>query len=436
MLFVAQLTVPDPGVRCDVPANVYQSSFSPNTQWSEEFAQGAEIRKYWQSVAAKYDIYDNIRFGQKIVGAQWIADEKQWALSAIDVKTGTEHRQTFDFLLPAIGHFNAWRLPDYPGIQDFKGHLRHSSNWDPNFDSTGKTVAVIGNGASGIQIVPELQKVAKRLDHYARSRTWIAGSLGGLDRKAEPMLFSSEQLKDFESPEKYLEYRKALEGTYWRRFGVLFKGSKESLDARRDFKVLMERRLTEKPELLNQIIPDFSPHCRRLTPGPGYLEAITKPNVEFIQASIKRITATGIETEDGVHRAVDAIICSTGANVDYAPPFSIVSGDVDLSRAWKPDGEIGFPYTYLGLAAPGFPNLFFIHGPNAAGPSGTLPHSVENQVTYIARVLRKVSSQGIETIVPSKAAADDFLEFCDTFFPKTVLTEQCSSWANGMLCDA
>jgi cation diffusion facilitator CzcD-associated flavoprotein CzcO len=152
--------------------------------------------------------------------------------------------------------------------------------------------------------------------------------------------------------------------------------------------------LTDKPELLDSLVPDFSPHCRRLTPGPGYLEALSKENVSFIQTPIKRFTKDGIETVDGVHRPVDAVICSTGANVDYAVPFPIVSGDVNLALAWKPDGKFGFPYSYLGIATPGFPNLLFIHGPNASGHSGTLPHSVENQVTYIARVLRKVSGEG------------------------------------------
>lgn len=159
----------------------------------------------------------------------------------------------------------------------------------------------------------------------------------------------------------------------------------------------MAKRLQGKPELLDAIVPAFAPHCRRLTPGPGYLEALTKDNVSFIQTHIKRFTKTGIETVDGSHRPVDAVICSTGANVDYAVPFPIVSGSIDLSAAWKADGEFGFPYTYLGLATPGFLNLLFIHGPNASGATGTLPHSAENQITYIARVLRKVSSQGIKT---------------------------------------
>jgi cation diffusion facilitator CzcD-associated flavoprotein CzcO len=411
---------------------VYQSTFSPNSQWIEEFAQGPEIRAYWQKVAEKYDVYRYVKFSNKIQHAQWHPEEAQWVLQIKDLKSQKTVVEKFDILITAIGRFNAWKLPDYPGIDEYQGHLRHSSNWDPRFNPTGKTVAVIGNGASGIQVVPELQKVVKQLDHYARSKTWIAGSFGGHDRKAEPMYFSPEQLKEFETPEKYMAYRKALEDTYWRRFAALFKNSKENLTARKDFKAIMAKRLADKPELLESLVPEFSPHCRRLTPGPGYLEALSKENVSFIQTPIKRFTKDGIETVDGVHRPVDAVICSTGANVDYATPFPIVSGNLDLGSAWKPDGEFGFPYSYLGIATPGFPNLLFIHGPNAAGTSGTFPHGVENQVTYIARVLRKISGEGIQTIVPSKAAADDFVEYSDSFFPKTVLSENCKSWSNGM----
>ncbi|KFY12873.1 hypothetical protein V492_03609 [Pseudogymnoascus sp. VKM F-4246] len=420
-----------PGVRCDVPANVYQSTYAPNTQWTEEFAQGHEIRAYWQSVAAKYNVYRYIEFSKNIQHAQWNPEEAQWVLQVKDLRSQETVTNKFDILITAIGRFNAWKLPDYPGINEYQGHLRHSSNWDASFDPTGKTVAVIGNGASGIQVVPELQKVVKHLDHYARSRTWIAGSVGGRDRKAEPMYFSPDKLKDFEDPEKYLAYRKSVEETYWRRFAGLMKNSKENITAKEDFKLLMAKRLENNPEILDSLVPDFSPHCRRLTPGPGYLEALGKENVSFIQTPIKRFTKDGIETEDGIHRAVDAVICSTGANIDYATPFPIVSGGVDLSSAWKPEGKYGFPYSYLGVATPEFPNLLFIHGPNAAGHSGTLPHSAETQITYIARVLRKVNSEGIRTIVPSKAAADDFVAFSDAFFPKTVLSEGCSSWTNG-----
>lgn len=194
---------------------------------------------------------------------------------------------------------------------------------------------------------------------------------------------------------------------------------------------VMKQRAAAKPELLHGIIPDFAPHCRRLTPGPGYIEALTKDNAELVKTPIKRFTPSGIETIDGKLHEFEAIFCATGANTDLVPPFPIRAGGVDLSTAWKPNGQWGFPYTYLGLATPGFPNLFFLAGPHATGPSGTVPQAVETALTYFAKVLRKASSQGIKSLSPSKEAADDFVDYCDAFFPSTVLTDNCSSWNNG-----
>ncbi|KAI5194210.1 FAD/NAD(P)-binding domain-containing protein [Aureobasidium subglaciale] len=422
-----------PGVRCDIPANVYQTSFSPNTQWSEEYAQGPEILSYWKSIAAKYNVYDKIKFQVKVLEAVWEPEKARWRLEIEYLKTSTKHTEYFDFIISAIGHFNEWKMPEYPGIDTYEGHLRHSSNWDPTFNPRGKTIATIGNGASGIQVTPELQKLASHVDHYARSPTWIAGSFNGAarERQATPLHFTPEQLESFKNSATYLEYRKELEGPFFRRFDAVLRDSETSKNSARDFKELMRKRLVERPELLDQIVPDFPPHCRRLTPGPGYLEALTKPNVSFIQTPISHFTKDGIVTQDGVHRPTDAVICSTGANVDFAPPFPIIAGEFDLSKDWRPDGRFGWPYSYIGIATPGFPNLLHLHGPNAAGASGSVPHSVESQVAYMAKVLRKASSQGISSMQPSKAAADDFVTYCDAFFPRTTFSRKCSSWANG-----
>ncbi|PQE28472.1 hypothetical protein CJF30_00008199 [Rutstroemia sp. NJR-2017a BBW] len=406
-----------PGVRCDIPSNVYQSTFEPNTQWSEEYAQGAEIRKYWQDVARKYDVYKYLKLRHKTTSAIWNEDLAKWSL-----------KEQFDVLITAIGRFNAWKLPDYPGISDFKGHLRHSSNWDPNFDPTDKTVAVIGNGASGLQLVPSLQKVAKHLDHYARSKTWIAGSFGGEGegRTLEPKYFSQELLKSFEDPDTYYKFRKELESKFYHQFSALFKDTKDNKNLEDNFRKLMAERLQKKPELVEQIIPDFAPLCRRLTPGPGYLEALTEDNVSYITTPIERFTENGIITVDGTERKVDAVICATGANIDMRPPFPIVAYGHDLRDTWSSD-----PLTYLGLAAPSYPNLLFVSGPNAAGYSGTVPNQTETQVTYLAKLLRKVSQQNIKTFVPSHDATNDFIAYSDAFFPRTVWTDNCSSWSNG-----
>lgn len=319
--------------------------------------------------------------------------------------------------------------------------LFHSSNWNHDVDLHGKRIALIGNGASGLQVLPSIQPIAAHVDHYARNRTWVVEAFGpGGIRRLEPNYFSDEQKEAFKDPKTYLEYRKKVEAGFFSRFGVIFKNSPENNALREKWTNLMKERVKDKPELADQIIPDFPPNCRRPTPGPGYLEALTKPNVSYITTRIQRFTEKGIVTVDGVEREVDVVICATGANVDFAPPFPIVAHGVNLQEAWKPGGKYGFPYLYLGMAAPGFPNLAWVGGPYSSGYSGTVPNSFENQVTYIAKVIRKLRSQGIATLAPTFAATDDFVEYCDRFYPRTVWTgnddsskdsKNCSSWYNG-----
>ncbi|KAJ0337107.1 hypothetical protein COL922a_007150 [Colletotrichum nupharicola] len=420
-----------PGVRCDVPAHVYQATFDPNTQWTEQFAQGAEIRDYWKGLSRKYDVYKYLQLSQQVEGLNWVDSQAVWQITVRDLKTNAIRIEEADFVLTAIGRFNAWKLPNYPGIHDFKGVLRHASNWDPSFDPRDKKVAVIGNGASGIQLTSNLHKVVSRLDHYARNKTWITASFAGDETSIEPIPIPEDLRAKFrEDPEAYLAYRKDMESKYFRHFTGWLKGSADNEEAREKFRTFMKDRLAKKPELIDALIPDFSPHCRRLTPGPGYLEAITAEKTNYIQTPIRRFTETGIETEDGTHREVDAIFCATGANVDMVPPFPITARGEDLSKLWRSDGKYGFPYTYLGSATPGFPNLLFIHGPNGSGRSGTVPHNVENQITYFARILRKAAREGIKSLQVSKRAADWFTEYSDAFFATTVLSENCSSWYN------
>lgn len=418
-------------MRCDVPAHVYQSTFDPNTQWSEEFAQGKEILEYWRSTARKHNTYQYIQFHRQVQQLVWSEEDATWTLHLLDVQTGKEIQEQFDFVISAVGHFNAWKLPEYPGIQDYRGHLRHSSHWDPNFNPRDKKVALIGNGASGVQLLPELQQLASHVDHYARNKTYIAPALAGKERSRLPVYFSEEQKSFFQDPETYLSFRKEVETSYFRRFESFFKDSALNKALKDDIEKAMARRLEKRPDLLDYLRPDFSPHCRRLTPGPGYLEALMEDNVSLVRQPIERFTETGIVTTDGVERSYDAIICATGANIDFSPPFPIIANGVNLQTAWRPGGHFGFPASYLGLAAPLFPNLLFLNGPQASGPSGTQLHTVETQTTYVANVLRKVSKQRIRTIRPSQAAVDDFTAYSEAFFPRTVMTEYCQSWANG-----
>jgi cation diffusion facilitator CzcD-associated flavoprotein CzcO len=292
-----------PGVKCDIPADVYQSTFSPSWDWTTPYAGGAEIKAYWKRIVEKFNVQKYITFNSTITSAEWSKEKSKWIVHVtIDGASKTDEA---DFLITATGHFSQPLLPNYPGIETYRGHLRQSSNWDPDFDLAGKRVALIGNGASALQILPPLQKVVSHLDHYARNRTWIAGSFGGEDSNG---LMAQDRPSEARDPEKYHGYRKALESKFFKRFRGIIKDGENNATLRKTFEKLMAERLGDRTDLLDSIIPDFSPSCQRLTPGPGYLEALTEPNVSFISSQIERFTETGIQTNDGVHREVDAII--------------------------------------------------------------------------------------------------------------------------------
>ncbi|KXJ89592.1 4-hydroxyacetophenone monooxygenase [Microdochium bolleyi] len=426
-----------PGVRCDVPAHVYQSSVEGNPQWSEKFAQGAEIREYWQALARKHKVYEHLRLSHEVKELQWAQDTGKWNVEVEELTTNERSVEKFDFVLTAIGRFNSWKLPEYPGLDEYRGHLRHVQDWDPSFKPAGKRIAIIGNGASGIQLVSNLQKTVAHLDHYARNPTWIAPSFSGDDTSIEPIAIDPDAKASFHDPEQYLAFRKLQTDKYWRRIKGWLKGHQDNTTAQQEYTDILHTKLSGKPELVESLTPSFSPHCRRLTPGPGYLEALAQDHVEYINTPIKRFTPTGIETLDGKHRAVDAVFCATGSH-GQLPLFKIHgSHGAELGSMWQPRAQgsseegYGFPYTYLGVGTPGFPNLGFLIGPNGSGRSGTVPYAAEIHVSFYAKLLRKMSREGIRTVQPRRDAADDFVRWSDAFFSTTVLSEGCSSWYNG-----
>ncbi|KAF9894843.1 hypothetical protein FE257_004464 [Aspergillus nanangensis] len=418
------------------PMKVYQSTFSPTTAWTENYSRGSEIKDYWKSLANKYDIWKYVKLRSEVLRATWSEMKGKWIVEIKQTDEQTRRSVVLhdeaEFLVTSTGRFSSPKLPDIPGLGEFQGPVIHTSAWDNAFDPTGKKLALIGNGASGLQILPQLQKMASHVDHYTRNPTWVAGTLGAEKLSRDVPIPEELKTRWAENPHEYHQYRKDLEAQAWTRFAIVERGGAKNQSARVDFEKLMSTRLGDRQDLKPLVIPEFPPNCRRLTPGPGYLEAVTQSNVSYIRTPILSATPLGIQTQQGEERPVDAIICATGADIAKTPAFPIVNArGENLQNTWRHGGDPGFPDTYLGMAAAEFPNLFFLMGPNAgAGFAGTLPHAVENQVTYVAKILRKASSQRIRTIVPSQAAVRDFRAYCESFFPRTVISDGCSSWYN------
>ncbi|KAJ6166733.1 hypothetical protein N7470_002180 [Penicillium chermesinum] len=408
-----------PGCACDVPAHNYTYSFEPKTDWSANYASSREIFTYFNDFLDKYDLRSYISLRHEVIGARWEEDKGQWVVQ-VRKHNGSIFEQCCDFVINAAGILNAWRWPPIPGIQSFKGQLLHSAAWDESIDLTGKHVGLIGNGSSGIQILPQVQKVAKHVTTFIREPTWVSPTLG-----MELHTYSEEEKKAFkEQPGLLLEMRKATEKAMGSVFPLLIKGSETQVQNVAYMKEQMIKKL-KNDELASKLIPEFALGCRRLTvTGVNYLESLTLPNVTTIYGEITKITPTGCVTENGVETDLDVLICATGFDTTFKPRFPVLGrGGRNLQAEWEHE-----PRSYLGLAASGFPNYFMFLGPNCPIGNGPIIFSIELQGSYIAEFLNRWQKEDIKAFDAKKEAVDDFMEQKDLFMETTVWNTSCQSW--------
>ncbi|CAI7654807.1 unnamed protein product [Penicillium pancosmium] len=418
-----------PGAACDIPAPVYQATFEPNPNWSEFYASSQEILQYWKGIVAKYGAGKYMKLSHKVIEARFNDVESKWHVKIENCLTGAVTWDSCDVLYGCLGALNDWKWPDIPGLSSFKGKLVHSAAWDEKINVDGLSVAVIGLGSSAIQIVPSLQPKVKHLYNYARGQTWILPPMAeGEVRKhtdtGSNFKFTPEEINEFnERPDKLLEYRKRLDSEVQTMTKYLVRGELSD-QATAAFTKHMTEKLAKKPEILGKIIPSFAPGCRRITPGPGYLEAVTEENVSFISEPISKITEDGIVTVDGNLRKVDIIVCATGFDTSFSQRFPIYgSGNLDLSAKWKE-----YPESYLSMSTHGIPNYFIAHGPNSGVGSGSIVIVLERTCDYVSKVIAKMQKDRIATIQPRQAACSLFKTYAEDFFKKTVFSLSCRSW--------
>ena len=413
----------------DIPSHVYQASFEPNPNWSEFYASGQEILEYWKGIVAKYDVRKSLKLSHKVTEARFDEVECKWHIKLENCSTKEVLQDTCDVLYACIGALNDWRWPQIPGLNSFKGKLLHSAVWDDSWVANGLSIAVIGSGSSAIQIVPALQPRVKHLDTYVRGQTWIAPPIAEAEVRKHTLTesnfrFTPLELMEFnEEPEILLAYRKKLDSEIQSLTRVTLRGEM-SEKAAALFTKNMSEKLAKKPEIFSKILPSFTPGCRRLTPGPGYLEALTQDNVSFVSEPISKVTESGIVTTDGTLRKVDAIICATGFDTSFAQRFPIYGIDgLDLNAKWQK-----YPDTYLSMSTSGVPNLFIAHGPSSGLGVGSLTIVLERTCDYVCSVISKMQKDRVATIQPKREACDSFRVYCENWFKKTVFSLPCRSW--------
>ncbi|KAK4239689.1 hypothetical protein C8A03DRAFT_13914 [Achaetomium macrosporum] len=418
-----------PGCRCDVPSHNYQFSWRQKKDWTNFFAAAEEIGEYLCHVCDEEGMRDSIKTSHQVVSARWNEEDGRWVLVIRNLETGEEFGDHATFLVDGTGILNNWKWPDVEGLDTYQGRLIHTACWPKDFDHTGKTVAVIGNGSSGVQVLPELQPGAHKLYHIFRTPTWVVppriqawkimGQAGEILSKIQLDLhenFSQETIEKFKSePDFYREFVKKIEAEVNNAFPIVLTQSPVQAFARAKVTEYMTMMLGGNQELCKALIPDFPLGCRRMTPGHGYLQALTKPNVEVRKSEIKRFVPEGIELESGEMLKVDAIVCATGFNTSFCPRFPIVGRDGNLQERWKEET----PKAYMSLAVTGLPNYFMFLGPNAPIGHGSVFTLSEHIAKYITSVIKKCQTERIKAIAPSCAAVDDYFEHITAFMPRT-----------------
>jgi cation diffusion facilitator CzcD-associated flavoprotein CzcO len=327
------------------------------------FSPHGEIRQYLDHCVEKYQLNRYIHLSHRVLGAIWSEEKRVWDVQIEDTANQLIFFDHCHFLMNAGGILNNWRWPSIPGLQDFRGKLVHSANWPSDWDYRGLKVAVIGNGSTGIQIVPAIQPQVKELVHLIRSPTWVtpgaASRYPSLIGGRIPERFSDQQKEHFRNdPAFYLSFRKQVEREINGKFRMLVNGSDRAEEARINaYKSMVGLLGPHGAPYVEKVVPGFPVGCRRITPGIGYLESFTKPNVQIvIDATIEKADEDGLLLSNGEHIQLDAIVCATGFDVSFTPRFPIIGRDgISLKDVWsKPN----IPYAYLSMAIPKFPNYF------------------------------------------------------------------------------
>ncbi|EXJ70265.1 uncharacterized protein A1O5_06333 [Cladophialophora psammophila CBS 110553] len=418
-----------PGVQCDVPAHIYAFPFDPNPDWTHFFATGKEIHEYMQKITKKWNLDQDVKLSHRVIETVWQAESGQWKVTV--ESEGRQWDEYAEVLVSGQGVLNSWQWPEIEGLHDFKGHKSHSANWDANYDYSHKRIALIGNGSTGVQVLPQLARLPEtEILSFQRSPNWVynpvtPGALVGKDDpRANPEFTEEEKLYFRKNPDEHRAYRKLIISKINKGFYLYVKDSPTNIRATKEAIDQISEKLKYDPMLCKALIPDWPLGCRRITPANGYLESFLQPNVQLITSPIVRITEHSILTADGSDYPVDVVACTTGYAVSWCPQWQMIGrNNVDLIKEWTVD-----PQSYLSLAAPDMPNYFMFLGPNAVVAHGSLVEAINWTGDYVIQWLRKIATEDIKSIVPKTQVVKDFIRYGVELHKKFVWTGGCRSW--------
>jgi len=385
-----------PGAACDAASHLYSFSFEPHYPWTCRFGKQAEILDYQRHVARKHALLPHVRFGRELTAADFDEARGCWMLRFADGS-----RAQARTLVSAVGQLHRPAYPKIDGLDTFRGRAFHSARWDHTYDFTGKTVAVIGTGASAVQFVPEIARQVEQLHVFQRSPGWVVNKIDRPFRRWERWLLDRLTfLHDLDRLRLFAYYEfagSAFFGDSWLSRLALAWG-------RFLFRSLLKRQVKD-PELQRKLTPDFPLGCKRTLLSADWLPALARPNVEVVTDAIAQVTATGIRTADGRERAVDAIVYGTGFEAtQFLAPMQVTGlGGARLAERWSRGAE-----AYLGMSVAGFPNFFVLYGPNTNIGGGSIIYMLEAQQRYVAQCAQRLATNGPGYLDLQPAVQDAF----------------------------
>ena len=414
-----------PGCGVDTPSLTYTFSCRPN-DWSMYFPLRDEIEGYLLDTAREFGLYDKARFRTHVEEARWNTATDQWDVT-ITTPDGKRETHSADYLFSAVGILNIPKFPQIDGLDEFAGEVYHTSRWPAEADLSGKRVAVIGNGASGMQVAPAIADEVSRMTIFARSKQWAAPFPQFRKKVPEGVRYLMQVVPLYRA---WLEQR--LSWTFNDRVhGTLFRDPEwehperavnEINDAhRRVFTRYVEEQLQDRPELIERVLPEYPPFAKRMLLDNGWFRTIKKPHVDLIPEHLAKVEGNTLSTSSGETVEADVIILATGfQTTNVLGSYDIVGREGQLLRDhWGEDNASA----YLGTLVPGFPNFFILLGPNVgSGHGGSMIRNIENQMHFAGQVVQCAEAQDASTVEVKETAYTDYSRRIDDAHDRLVWT--------------
>jgi cation diffusion facilitator CzcD-associated flavoprotein CzcO len=402
-----------PGAACDVPSHAYSLSFEQSPNWSRRFAESGEIHDYLKSITDKWNLRKHTRFDTEIIQARFDENEGSWVLT-----TGDDETFTARVVVACAGGLVDPATPDIKGLQSFTGELFHTARWNHDYDLAGRRVAVIGTGASAVQVVPNIVRDVEHLDVYQRTPAWVVP-------KRDKVY--SERFKRLLARFPVL-LRVSRFIKYWlsELFGpIIFLDNEWLAGLGKKGSLLHLKAQVKDPELRRKLVPDFQFGCKRILISDDYWSSFERPNVELVTDPIEEIKSTGIQSRDGTCREVDAIIIATGFDLGITnAPFPISGiGGRSIDEAWK-DGAVA----YKGMSVSGFPNWFILMGPNTGPGHTSVLVYTEAQIAHTVAAIEKLRNEGLRYVDVRQDVQDRYNERIQGRMRYMVWSTGCNSW--------